>query len=63
MPPRVALAAVFILWITASALASLVAVARFLGWNTAQVGVDALELRDVAPAAEQVVKSGLWAVG
>ena len=60
---RVALAAVFILWITASALASLVAVARFLGWNTAQVGVDALELRDVAPAAEQVVKSGWWAVG
>ena len=60
---RVALAAVFLLWITASALASLVAVARFLGWNTAQVGVDALELRDVAPAAEQVVKSGWWAVG
>lgn len=60
---RVALAAVFILWITASALASLVAVARFLGWNTARVGVDALELRDVAPAAEQVVKSGWWAVG
>jgi len=62
---RVALAAVFILWITASALASLVAVARFLGWNTARtVGVDALERAlDVAPAAEQVVKSGWWAAG
>ena len=60
---RVALAAVFLLWITASALASLVAVARFLGWNTAQVAADALELRDVAPAAEQVVKSGWWVTG
>jgi hypothetical protein len=57
------LAAVFLLWITASALASLVAVARFLGWNTAQVAADALELRDVAPAAEQVVKSGWWVTG
>ena len=60
---RVALAAVFLLWITASALASLVAIARFLGWNTAQVAADALELRDVAPAAEQVVKSGWWVTG
>ena len=60
---RVALAATFILWIVASALSSLVSVARFLGWNTARYAADVLEpLSDAAPAAvaERVAKSGWW---
>ena len=60
---RVALAATFILWIVASALSSLVSVARFLGWNTARYAADVLEpLSDAAPAAvaESVAKSGWW---
>ena len=61
---RVALAATFILWIVASALSSLVSVARFLGWNTGVIyAADVLEpLSDAgnAAAAESAAKSGWW---
>ena len=57
---RVALATLFLLWIVASLTASLVSVARFLGWNTARYAAELPGVQDVAPVAARGVKSGWW---
>ena len=58
---RVALAALFLLWIVASLTASLVSVARFLGWNTVRYPAELQELTpDAVAAATRGVERGWW---